>query len=134
MVIPNTDYTVGIYTFTRPGVTSGDGGMMVSMSREFLGSLTGAVARMRLVMVGADGSEVSRQAQILGGILTDKSGAVVTESYLTCEWPGEADGQGGRRALRPDSLRLELDVLQPLRTRIQFDAVKASASAAKVNS
>lgn len=117
-VIPERDWTVGVHTVERPGVTAEDA-LEIRISRPGWELLTGTVAVVRASLVYAD-QTITNEAVLAGGTL--KGGQ--TESILTWDWPGENNGQGGRRVIRPESLKLDFHVIQPCRARIEMDAIR----------
>lgn len=124
IVVPEQDFSVGIASFDRPGVVVQDAGYKAQVSRGGMSNLQGLVSILRISLIYADRT-VSASAEIVGGDTIQRDGQVAAFSSIAGTWPGEfVNGQ--RQVQRPDSMRMEYEVVQPHRAALEFDSLKDS--------
>lgn len=120
ITVPSRNYDPGLVSRSVNNIPSSQKGVKISFTRESWP--IGEVARLTIVGNDALGNPFAiGPFNLSGGIVNGKDGLPINASSCSWEWPGENDGQGGRREIKITDVTANFEVLQTLRTAITIE-------------
>lgn len=114
VTIPSRAYTPGAPIQREiDSIPQGSAGYVITMTRGGAEPWTAGDCVRLQIDIAPDGVNfIPHRDQIFGASLTNRDGSVRTSYTIQATWPGENDGQGGRRVVWSSNVRVTMTALQ----------------------